>query len=55
MTGQKKYESDKERKEAEKIAADKRAQAAAEETNLTESERTFSDTSVDTRAGRQGW
>jgi hypothetical protein len=40
MTGQEKYESDKERKEAEKIAADKRAQAAAEETNLTESERT---------------
>jgi hypothetical protein len=40
MTGQEKYESDKERKEAEKIAADKRAQAASEETNLTESERT---------------
>lgn len=40
MTGQEKYESDKERKDAEKIAADKRAQAAAEEANLAESERT---------------
>jgi hypothetical protein len=40
MTGQEKYESDKERKDAEKIATDKRTQAAAEETNLAESERT---------------
>jgi hypothetical protein len=40
MTGQEKYESDKERKEAEKIVADKRAQAAAEEENVANGEKT---------------
>lgn len=40
MTGQEKYESDKERKDAEKIAADKRAQAATESEKIAESERT---------------
>lgn len=40
MTGQEKYESDKERKEAEQIAASKRAQAKAEEENVAGSEQT---------------
>jgi hypothetical protein len=40
MTGQEKYESDKERGEAEKIAQNKRDQAKAEEENAANSERT---------------
>jgi hypothetical protein len=40
MTGQEKYESDKERKEAQKIADDKRATAKAEEENIKNSEQT---------------
>ena len=40
MIGQEKYESDKERGEAEKIAAEKRVQAKAEEENLANSEKT---------------
>ncbi len=40
MTGQEKYESDKERKEAEQIAASKRAQAKAEAENVAGSEQT---------------
>lgn len=40
MTGQEKYESDKERGEAEKIAKSKREQAKAEEENLANSEKT---------------
>lgn len=39
MTGQEKYESDKERGEAEKMAADKRAQAKATEDSAAESEK----------------
>lgn len=40
MTGQEKYESDKERTEAEKIAENKRATAKAEEENAAGSENT---------------
>jgi hypothetical protein len=40
MTGQEKYESDKERGEAQKIADSKRQQAKAEEENADNSERT---------------
>jgi hypothetical protein len=40
MSGQEKYESDKERTEAQTIAANKRAQAKAEEENATGSEET---------------
>jgi hypothetical protein len=40
MTGQEKYESDKERGEAEKIVADKRTQAKAEADNAENSEKT---------------
>jgi len=40
MTGQDKYESDKERKEAEAMAENKRAQAKAEEENVKGSEQT---------------
>jgi hypothetical protein len=40
MTGQEKYESDKERGEAEKIAKSKREQAKAEEGNLADCEKT---------------
>jgi hypothetical protein len=40
MTGQEKYESDKERKEAEQIVARKRAQAKAEGENVAGSEQT---------------
>lgn len=40
MTGQEKYESDKERAEAQKMAADKRAQAKTEEDNAANSEKT---------------
>jgi hypothetical protein len=40
MTGQEKYESDKERKEAEAMAENKRAQAKAEEENVKGSEQT---------------
>jgi hypothetical protein len=40
MTGQEKYESDKERAEAEKMAKSKRDQAKTEEENLTNSEKT---------------
>ena len=39
MTGQEKYESDKERKEAQTIADNKRAQAKAEEENASGSEK----------------
>lgn len=39
MTGQEKYESDKERKDAEQIAENKRATAKAEEENLAGSEK----------------
>src|ERR1039458_923880 len=40
MTGQEKYESDKERKEAEDIAKSKREQAKAEEENAVNGEKT---------------
>ena len=40
MTGQEQYESDKERKDAEQVAANKRAQAKAEEENAEGSEKT---------------
>jgi hypothetical protein len=40
MTGQEKYESDKERKEAEDIAKQKREQAKAEEENAVNGEKT---------------
>jgi hypothetical protein len=40
MTGQEKYESDKERKDAEEIAKQKRDQAKAEEENAAQSEKT---------------
>jgi hypothetical protein len=40
MTGQEKYESDKERGEAEEIAKQKRDQAKAEEDNAAQSEKT---------------
>jgi hypothetical protein len=40
MTGQEKYESDKERKEAEDIAKQKRDQAKAEEENAVNGEKT---------------
>ncbi len=40
MSGQEKYESDKERKEAEKVMADKRAQGNAEQQNADDGEKT---------------
>jgi hypothetical protein len=40
MSGQQQYESDKERKEAEKVAADKLQQATAEQENVEGSEKT---------------
>ena len=40
MTGQEKYESDREKAEAQKIATNKRAQAKAEEENAAGSEQT---------------
>jgi hypothetical protein len=53
MSGQEKYESDKERGEAEKIVANKRQQAKAEEDNAAGSEKTakyFLDQATNSRA-----
>jgi hypothetical protein len=53
MSGQEKYKSDKERKEAEQIAANKRATAKAEEENAEGSEKTakyFQDQARNNRA-----
>lgn len=53
MTGQEKYESDKERTEAQTISATKRAQAKAEEENVKGSEQTakfFKDQAANNRS-----